>query len=366
MTLKALPASVEDFTPEILTELVQQIHPKTVVEKVEIIKALQYGEGMVSTAARAILNFTYKVGTGENLPQRVILKLAYDLEDLPSPLYVNEVNFYNKLRSEIDIEAPRTLGAYYDAETRHFALLLEDLSQRSAQFPNALSPLTVSQAESVLDRLAVLHASYWQTDRFESDLNWLETHVTGELADFMNKSVPFVIQQEIDTNLFKHELVAKMNTTGDEMLKGLLAVQAHQATLPQTLLHGDTHIGNVYLLPEGPGLLDWQLMVRGYCMHDVNYFITTALPVNLRREHEQELLQGYLNKLSDYGVTNPPSFDEAWVEYRRTLIWGVYIGWLTTNVANYGWEINTLNLLRLTTAYDDLDTASLVKDLIKV
>ncbi|MFA7553878.1 MAG: phosphotransferase [Spongiibacteraceae bacterium] len=364
MKIKALPASVKEFTPELFTNLLQQQYPQAVVESFEIVKALQYGEGMVSTAARAILNFTYQPGCVDNLPTRVILKLAYDLEDLPSPLYVNEVNFYKKIRQEITIEAPRCLGAHYDPDSRHFALLLEDLGERSAQFPNALAPLTIAQVESVLDNLASLHAQFWQSPRFSSDLNWLETHVSGELADFMNKQVPYAIQHEIDTNMFKHELVAKMGSSGDELLSGLLAVQRHQSTLPQTLLHGDTHIGNVYLLAEGPGLLDWQLMVRGYCIHDVNYFITTALPIDQRRLYERDLLQHYLSKLAHYGVKNPPSFDEAWKEYRRTLIWGVYIGWLTTNVANYGWEINTLNLLRLTTAYDDLGTDALVKELL--
>jgi hypothetical protein len=31
-------------------------------------------------------------------------------------------------------------------------------------------------------------------------------------------------------------------------------------------------------------------------------------------------------------------------------------------VVNYGWEINVVNLLRLTTAYEDLDTATLVRE----
>lgn len=364
MKLTALPASVEEFTPEIINQLVQQFHPDAVVESFDIIKAMQYGEGMVSTAARAFLKLHYQAGSGDQLPTDVVLKLAYDLEHLPSPLYANEVNFYRRLQGEVELIVPQVLGAHYDPESRHFALLLEDLSKQSARFPNALTPLNLHQVEQVLDSLARLHAHYWQSPRFNNELNWLETHVSGDLADFMNQMVPHVIQQEVDINAFKHELIAKMNTSCDELLRGLQAVQQHQSRLPQTLLHGDTHIGNIYLLPDGVGLLDWQLMVRGYCMHDVNYLITTALPVNLRREHEQALLQGYLQKLQKYGVQQPPTFEDAWREYRRTLIWGVYIGWLTTNVANYGWEIQAVNLVRLTTAYDDLGTADLVNELL--
>lgn len=364
MHLHNIPAKVEEFTPALINALVQQFYPTAVVERFEIVKALQYGEGMVSTAARAELLLHYQAGTAEALPRQVILKLAYDLEALPSPLYANEVNFYHRLRADVPVEAPLCLGAHYDAESRRFALLLEDLTQRGAVFPNALTPLSLPQVEAVLDSLARLHAHYWQHDEFSSKFTWLETHVSGDLSTFMNTLVPHVIQQEIDTNFFKHELVAKMNSSGDELLCGMLAVQQHQANLPQTLLHGDTHVGNVYLLPKDVGLLDWQLMVRGYCMHDVNYLITTALPVNLRRAHERQLLQTYLDKLRQYGVLNPPSFDEAWREYCRTVIWGVYIGWLTTNVANYGWEIQAVNLVRLTTAYDDLGTAALVQELL--
>jgi hypothetical protein len=294
----------------------------------------------------------------------VVLKLAYDLELVPSPLYATEVNFYRKLRSEMAVMAPVSLGAHSDPTSRHFALLLEDLSDKQVQFPNALTPVTLAQVQAVLDNHARLHAQFWQSPRFGSDHAWLETHVSGELADFMNGLVPQAIQHEIDINRFKQELLAKMNTTGDELWRGVQAVQQHQSRLAQTLLHGDSHIGNTYFLPEGSGLLDWQLMVRGYCMHDVNYLITTALPVNIRRAEEQNLLRFYLAKLADYGVATPPSFEEAWREYARTLIWGVYIGWLTTNVANYGWEINTVNLLRLTTAYDDLGTAALVQEVL--
>ena len=49
---------------------------------------------------------------------------------------------------------------------------------------------------------------------------------------------------------------------------------------------------------------------------------------------------------------------------RRT---GMGKGWhalVTTPVVNYGWEINVMNHLRLTTAYEDLETAKLVDALL--
>src|SRR3546814_2119264 len=54
--------------------------------------------------------------------------------------------------------------------------------------------------------LAFLHARFWQSSRFESDLKWVETHVSGGVADMMNGVAPTYIQQEIDGENFKREL----------------------------------------------------------------------------------------------------------------------------------------------------------------
>ncbi len=61
-------------------------------------------------------------------------------------------------------------------------------------------------------------------------------------------------------------------------------------------------------------------------------------------------------------MSDLPPFDDTFREYRRALIWGVYIGWLTTPVVNYGWEINVVNHLRLITAFEDHGTAALVDE----
>src|SRR3546814_3794624 len=91
-------------------------------------------------------------------------------------------------------------------------------------------------------------------------------------------------------------------------------------------------------------------------MHDVNYIVTTALSIGDRRNHERDLLAYYLDCLKAHGVAGAPDFEESWTDYKRCLVWGVYIGWLTTNIANYGWEICILNHLRLTTAFEDHET----------
>jgi hypothetical protein len=357
------PSDGAGITPGYLTALLAELCPGGVVASVEVIDAKTYGDQMVSTAGRAAVELTYAPGSPPHLPTRLILKLPRGSDALMAPFYANEVAFYRRIRPELTITAPRCFGGAFDAASGSFAIALEDLALAGARFPNVTQPVTVAQVRAVLDTLAGLHARYWQSPRFSGDLDWVETHLQGGVAQLMNGVATQYIQHEIDTENFKRELVQRLRTTGPELLERTRALQRHQSTLPQTLLHGDTHLGNTYQLPDGSGgLLDWQLMVRGYAMHDVSYHVCTALSIADRRNNEQDLLRYYLERLAEAGA-EAPSFNDAWLEFRRALVWGVYIGWLTTPVVNYGWEINVLNHLRLTTAYEDLDTARLVAGL---
>lgn len=360
-----MPTSADDITPDLLNAIIRPWHPELSIASLRIIDNKAYGDGMVSTAARAIVAVDYAAGAPAGLPEQIVLKLGRSPDFLIGPLYANEVRFYNLLAPSLDgVEMPLSLGGAYDPDTQQFGLLLGDLTLKGARFPNVTETVTLDEMRALLDNLARVHARFWMSPRLKNDLAFVETHVDGPLATFMRDLVPPTIQQEIDTENFKRELVERLRTTGDQLRDGTQALHRHQQTLPYTLLHGDTHIGNTYLLPGTKGgLLDWQLTVRGHHMHDVNYLITTALSIGARRAHERDLLAYYLDRLAAEGVARPPSFDESWTEFRRTLIWGVYIGWLTTNIANYGWEICVLNHLRLTTAYEDHETAKLVAEL---
>ena len=100
------------------------------------------------------------------------------------------------------------------------------------------------------------------------------------VAHLLNDAAAPYIQHEIDTQSFKTELVGKIGWTGSELQAGTKALHRHQMSLDQCLVHGDTHLGNTYFLPDGQcGLLDWQLMGRGHPMHDVSYIIATALSI---------------------------------------------------------------------------------------
>jgi hypothetical protein len=267
----------------------------------------------------------------------------------------------------LQLEAPRVYGADYDAGSGSFALVLEDLRIRGAVFPNVTADVSLDSLKSLLGMQAKLHAHFWESPRFApgGDLEWVQTHLEGPLADhYLNDAAP-VIQNEIDTVQHKREMVQRLRTSGAELRANMIAMFRHRQTLPQTIVEGDMHIGNTYLLPDGTGgLTDWQLMCRSHHMHDVNYLIITGNSIERRREHERDLLRYYLDCLAREGVRQVPSFEESWLEYRRAIVWSLYVGWLIVPIVTYGWEVNFMNHLRLTTAYEDHETGKLIAPLL--
>lgn len=355
------PDAVGELTPEILTAVVGARFPGAEVKALRVVGATRYGDGLVSTADRIVLDLVYGEGAPLGLPSRIVIKTMIETPHAPACLYENEVRFYAQIRPELKLEAPFTLGATFNPLTGHFAVLLEDLTRRGARLPNVTRDVTVRQVEALLDTVATLHAAFWRSPRFHSDLSWVQSHVRGSLCTFFDGCALELVDTELKNSPFKVDLVKRIGRSTAQLWADTKAVQRHQSRLPPTLLHGDTHIGNTYLLPDGTGgLLDWQLMVRGSWVHDVNYLIATALPTDLRRLHEKALLARYLDSLARGGVTDPPLFEDAWREYRRAIVWGIFIGWLTVPVANYGFDIINTNLDRLISASEDLESFRLI------
>lgn len=361
------PHDPADLRCEDLTRLVQSLHPGVAVTDFEVREHATFAAGTddVSTAGRIVVDVDLEGDGAEGIDRRWMVKVCRpDLGDIP--LYENEVAFYTRLRPELEIAAPICFGGLYEVGGEGFAIALEDLRRRDVHFANVKSDVSVEQVESLLSALATLHAHYWQSPRFETDLAWVQPHTAGAIYTMFNHpdAVPATIAQNVETHQFKQELVEAAGQTVEGLYREFRKLQRHQATLPQTLCHGDTHIGNTYLMPDGgAGLVDWQLMARGYCLHDVTYLLMTGLSVATRRANQEALLAYYREQLVGRGVPDAPDLDMLWLEYRRAAIWGVYIGWLTTPTENYGWDICVNNHIRLFTAYQDLECRAALADL---
>ena len=97
-----------------------------------------------------------------------------------------------------------------------------------------------------------------------------------------------------------------------------------------TVMHGDAHVGNILIAPDGkPSLVDWQLVQRNFYGIDVGYHIASALTTEDREKAERDLVQHYLDELRAFGVAGPPSWDEMWDAYRVGNVYGFFMWGIT-------------------------------------
>lgn len=372
------PRYPEDLVPEFLTELIGVHRPGTRAKAVHIDRAHGFGDTHVSTSARVFAQIEFDANPCD-LPTAVMVKMAKTDEwparrvALPAggrqrtprtALYENEVSFYRLLGDDGSVSSPDVLGAGFDEESGRFALVLEDISCRAAQFPSQYDAIDRSRAESLVDSLARLHAAFWDTPRFEQDMAWLQRPFEGRVSDCIRGPVRASVVNETERFKFKREMLERIGTDPQKLFTDLDLLQRHQAQLPSTLIHGDAHFGNCYLLPDGSvGLYDWQLAARGFCMHDVAYMIVTALSIAQRRDWERDLIAFYRDRLLEYGVAEVPSRDLLFTEYRRAMQWCVTIGWMPCPPEAYGWELVVIANNRTVAAYEDLDTARAIAEL---
>ena len=368
-----MPIVADDLTPALLSELVGELRPGVTVEEVDVMGVRNYGDAdsakSVSTSSQVQIHVRYGGVDFDSLPQELLVKMSFpegrgsSNPELDAE-FENEVNFYNRIRPELDIETPLGLGGRYDPISKRFVLLMEDLNPRSPHINSMIDSDNVALVEATLDTFAKLHAFYWESPRFKTDLAWIQDQVDGPLEDMFVRFIHDHIVKELSREAFKREFVAELGTTDAELNAGVRTLKLHQATLPQTFLHGDAHLANSYFLPDGTGgVYDWQVSARGYLMHDIGYYLQSAFSVAMRRKQEREMLAFYRDRLCAHGVKEPPSLEDLWLEYRRSMIYGFYMGWLTAPRENYGWEVIVVGNHRTKAACQDHDTMKLIAEL---
>ena len=402
------PANLKNLTPELVTAVLAPLNPGVQVARVQVIECARCGDGLASTADRVTLQLEYATGKSAGLPQRMVLKtillhrwlrfglpvimmlsrllrvldklpllgratrpLIFTLVNVyqqyfphaPPAMYANEVRFYTELRPHLTLQAPASYGGSFDETTGQFGVLMEDLSRRDARFPNAVDGVSLDVVRDLIKTLAALHAAFWNSARFNHDLAWVPTRTAGGMFPVFDTIGLDIILDQVRKNTFKQDLLAPLGLPVEQQWDALWQAQALLDAGPQTLLHGDTHVGNTYVLPgEKGGLLDFQLMVRGPWAHDTTYLLVTGLDVETRRKHEHELLALYREELQRRGVIDAPSEAQAWRDYRLSVIWGLVIGWLITPPQNYGEPITRANISKLVTAALDLQSFAAVNE----
>ena len=138
----------------------------------------------------------------------------------------------------------------------------------------------------------------------------------------------------------------------------LVKLSRHSKTVPRALLHGDTHLGNLYIDIDGePGFFD-SLPHVGPPMIEIAYHLACALDIADRRIHERDLVAHYRDALIGEGIA-PPPLDELMRQYGYYLATGYLI--FLVNASDFQPEaINTAYTARFSAAMLDHDSIGLI------
>jgi hypothetical protein len=227
---------------------------------------------------------------------------------------VNEVKFYQQAAAELDGIVPKAWFSHAGVGAR-FLIVLDDLVAQGAM-PYALADrCEVDHARGLVDAFAKLHAQFWESPRFTSDLSWAKTWSTRPgnqvLKLFYSRGRRGALR------LNRPEETPAVRAVAAALDNHIDAYYREFEVGPLTLLHGDSHLGNTYSMPDGrSGLLDWQVVWQGPGLREVTYWMTAGLDSDVRRTHERELLERYLEGLRAGGVADVPSLDCAYQRYR--------------------------------------------------
>lgn len=312
-----VPTRLEEVTAEWLTTVLSVRYPGVCVTRLTV------GTVIWGTATKARLTLDYnEAGHHHRLPPTVWIKAGLEAHSQSADLlavYAGEYGFFTEIADQLSIDKPYCYAALRDAESGACALVLEDLLARNALFGHASKPLDQNQAMALVAELARLHAGFWGKDvrgisRLAPGGALIAGGVIENLFDVANwEGCRAGVRGAGLIGLFDDR-----QFLSDKMM-ALLRFDAEHAN---TIVHGDPHLGNLFIDPErGPAFLDWQTVMHGFWAHDVAYALVTALSVDDRRAGERELIAHYGVTLADLGVTLDPQ--EAWDEYRRHLLYGV-------------------------------------------
>lgn len=322
-----VPASADAITPQWLTAVLCKDHPDARVLSV------QPADGSAGTSSRRRIRVAYNAaGIEAGLPdllyskstpqwtQRMVLGLANVIQ--------GEAGFFMQLRPRLQIEAPWGYHASCDAASWRSLTLMEDIvATKGVSFCSPATDITRARMEDLLANMAAWHGAMWNSPAFDKELSWLMTPAqfrtrTSALIALQKRSLIGAqrAEQVIPKSLFprQQDLWIAYGRSFDLLSQG-----------PQTLLHGDSHVGNTYITREGRmGYGDWQIIQRGGWAYDYAYVLTTSLTVEDRRAWERELLAFYLDRLHAAGAPRL-DFDAAWLSYRQSTMYP-YFAWVFT------------------------------------
>jgi hypothetical protein len=349
--MQTLPVDAADLTPAFMSEALG-----TEVTAVELL------DHSFATNQRARVGLTYATGRGDGSagPPSLFVKLA-PVDPVHREMIgatgmgEREAQFYADVAPTVNVVVPGC--AFAASEGDRFVLLLEDLTVRGSRFAsNGEWGIPADAAASALEDLAVFHARFEDANERDRVAPWLTTPRPS-----MSEATSGLMRWVLDENAGK--LTENYSAIGELYVEHHAWFDEIWHAGPATYIHGDTHIGNVFLDGERVGFLDWGLSRVSTHLRDVSYFLTMSVDIEERRRHQRDLLQGYLDALRAAGGVDIP-FDDAWAAHRLHASYTVvatFLAYMPSYAASDGVGLGNALLARSDAALEDLDVVDAVR-----
>ncbi|WP_067672670.1 phosphotransferase [Nocardia miyunensis] len=345
----AVPETLDQaLSPEWLTAALRPRFPGVEVT------AVRPGPVVDRVSTNACFTIECESGVPEGLSPHLCVKGYFnDIGRVSRQIGEPKAYFYRDMAADTGVRTLRSVYADISADTRHGVIITEDVLAGGGTFLDATSTYTPEQAARSLAQFARLHARTWgRTQR--SEPSWLAPRLAHLFAVRGLAEITYNYEGPIGAGV--PDEIRSAQTLFDQF-RQLVAIET-ASPAPQCVIHGDAHVGNLYLDSDGrPSLVDWQLVQRGRWYLDVGYHIASTLTVEDRRRSERDLLRHYLDTLAEYGAP-APSWDEAWHAISRGILLGLYLWSITIQVDP---SLTTELLVRMGTAaadHDVYDTAT--------
>ncbi|TPX12666.1 uncharacterized protein E0L32_000843 [Thyridium curvatum] len=323
------------------------------------VKSIENTRNIWGTASKLFYDITYVDGSCDEKPTKVCVKDVFDPKMIESQpwtisLAQRESEFFTDIAPVVDnMIFPKCWWA--GKSDKQGIAIMTDLTAEGCSFPPEVASYPVAMVMNGVEQLAGLHAKYW--GRSQEDHPWIWNNY--------DPAMKFIASTWDETV----RLPGRRPQLPDYLMDGKRCNEALDRYYAEgnprfrTLLHGDTHIGNVYFTGDGKiGFLDWSAFHFGSCFHDIVYHMTAMLTIEDRRAHEMEILDHYLETLHRLGG---PRFDrhgdpEVMIEYRRSFMTNVI--WLVCPDGLQSKERVEVLCERTVAAYNDHKVIDVILD----
>ncbi|HQV58921.1 MAG TPA: phosphotransferase, partial [Ilumatobacteraceae bacterium] len=212
-------------------------------------------------------------------------------------------------------------------------------------------------AAGVIDDLAALHARFEDPARRKAEAPWVIKHR---------------VNRDYGPGLLRYGLTNHRDRLSDEFATIAELYISHPDEMqelwrqgPTTIIHGDTHIGNLFIEGNRVGFLDWGIINVNSALRELGYFLTMSMDIDARRGAEVDLIRHYLDRRRANGAAEV-SFDEAWRCYRQQAAYNVLasaqVVTFPENATPARKVFANAFLARAEASIADLDTVSALRD----